>query len=97
MRFGNFALVLFSASWVGACGLLPPSQPQEFAVSAATPMPAPSLFGNTDPNLNDLLARQGCIDGYEKLAEQSVPADPGTLQIWRVRCAPHMPFYGGLF
>jgi hypothetical protein len=97
MRFGNVALAIFSASWVGACGFLPPSQQQEFAVSAAPPSSAAGLFSTIDPNLNDTLARQNCVEGYERLGEQTVPADPGTLAVWRLRCAPHASWYSALF
>ena len=52
-----------------------------------------AVFRNADANLNDGLARQICADGYDKLAEQTLPADPGTLTLWRVRCAPRDEFW----
>jgi hypothetical protein len=97
MRIGRLALVGFSASWLGACGFLPPSQQQEFSVSGAPPTQTAGTFQNADPEINDALARQSCADGYEKLGEQTLPADPGTLEVWRVRCAPHEAWYSLAF
>jgi hypothetical protein len=97
MRSGNFMVAMFGALSLAACGFLPPSQQQEFAVSAAPATSTAGLFGTRDPNLNNALARQGCVEGYEKLTEQTLPADPGTWEVWRVRCAPHAPWYGVLF
>jgi hypothetical protein len=92
MLMRRFALIVFGASWLGACGFLPPSQQQQFSVSAAPPTQIAGVFSNTDPNLNDSLARQGCVEGYEKVSGQTLPADPGTLDVWRVQCAPHDPW-----
>jgi len=93
MRIGQLALVAFSASWLGACGFLPPSQNQEFAVSGAPPTQTVGVFRNADANIDDGLARQICIDGYEKLSAQTLPADPGTFEVWHLRCAPHQAWF----
>jgi hypothetical protein len=97
MRSGNFVLAMFGAASLAACGFLPPSQQQEFAVSAAPATAAAGLFGTGNPKLNDTLAQEGCVEGYEKLGDHTMPADPGTIDVWRVRCTPHAPWYGLLF
>src|SRR5260370_244387 len=93
MRISRLALVAVGAAGLGACGFLPPSQQQEFAVSGAPPTEAAGGFRNADPNINETLAQQACVEGYEKLGEQTLPADPGTLDVWRVRCTPHAAWY----
>ena len=90
MRIASLALTMLGASCLGACSFLPPSQQQEFAVSGAPAVQTGAVFRNADANLNDVLARQVCADGYEKLGEQSLPVDTGTLTLWRVRCAPRV-------
>jgi hypothetical protein len=89
MRMRRFGLIVFSASCLGACGFLPPSQQQEFSVTAAQPAANAGVFGNTDPRLIGTLAAQGCVEGYDKVTAQTLTVDPGALDVWRVRCAPH--------
>jgi|GEM_PF-3964338 hypothetical protein len=97
MRIGHLALVVAGASALAGCGFLPPSQQQEFAVTGAPPVPQAGIFRNTNPAINDTQARQACAEGYEKLGEQTLPADPGTFEVWRVRCAPHETWDWDLF
>ena len=35
------------------------------------------------------LAKQICTDGYDKLSEQSIPADKGSYSQWKLRCTPY--------
>jgi hypothetical protein len=65
------------------------SESQEFAVTGAPPSPPGTPFRTTDPNVNDVQARAYCAGGYEKLGEQTVATEDGTIQEWRVRCTPH--------
>ena len=88
MRISHLALVVLGTLGLGACGFLPPSQQQQFAVSGALAQSA-GTFRNTDPQINDHLAQQICVEGYQKLGAQTLPADPGTLEEWHVQCAPH--------
>jgi len=63
--------------------------PQEFTVAGVIGNPGASQFANTDPAINDTLAKQICTDGYDKLAEQSIPADKGSYSQWKLRCTPY--------
>lgn len=83
------SLAVLSVSMLGACGFLPASRQQEFSVTGASPVQQAALFRNTDPNINDVLARQYCADGYQRLEQTTVAADPGSLERWRVRCTPY--------
>jgi hypothetical protein len=65
---------------------------QEFAVTGASPSPAGTVFRTSDPNLTDAQAHDYCAGGYEKLSEQTMPTDSGTIQVWRVRCEPQAVF-----
>ncbi len=92
MRISHLALLALGTLSLGACsGFLPPSQQQQFAVSGAVAS-TPATFRNTDPQINDRAAQQICVEGYSKLGAQTLPADPGTLEEWRVECAPHDPW-----
>ena len=88
MRISHLALLALGTLGLGACGFLPPSQQQQFAVSGAVAQ-NPGTFRNTDPQINERFAQQICADGYQKLGAQTLPADPGTLEEWHVQCAPH--------
>ncbi len=81
---GAMALVL--AAGLGGCAS---STPQEFTVTGIVGNPGASQFANTDPAIDDVLAKQICTDGYEKLGEQSVPADKGSYSQWKLRCTPY--------
>jgi hypothetical protein len=78
---------------LGACGLMPPSQQQSFNLSSDPAMrPAVAKpFQNTDPNINAVLAKQICVDDFQKLNQKTLPADSGTIDQWTVRCAPYHP------
>ncbi|MEI9982044.1 MAG: hypothetical protein WDN69_01795 [Aliidongia sp.] len=89
MRISRLALIVSSASLVGACGFLPPSQQQQIALTGAPPTQTAGIFRNADPNINDTLAQQACVEGYEKLGGQALPTDLGTIEEWQIRCAPH--------
>jgi hypothetical protein len=93
MRVSHLVLVALGASGLGACGFLPPSEQQEFTITGAPPVQTADIFRNANPNLNDSLARLACVEGYEKLNEQTIPVDPGALDLWRVRCAPHQIWF----
>lgn len=95
MKSVRLALVVFGTIGLGACGFLPPSQQQEFAVSAAAP--SQGVFRNADAGLNDNQAANLCALGYDKLNEATLPADPGSLEVWRVRCQPYPIWYETLF
>lgn len=84
---------LACAALVSACGLLPETQPQEFAVSGAAPAPAGTVFRNHDPAINDVEAKGYCADGYDKLGESKQPTDSGDLTVWQVRCTPYEPSF----
>jgi hypothetical protein len=91
MRIGFFARLgaaVLGVSALGACGLLPDAAPQTFAVVGAI-APQADDFRNTDPNVNDVTARLYCADGYQKLDQATLPADPGSFEQWRVQCTPH--------
>ena len=88
MRIAHLAFIVVSTLGLGACGFLPPSQQQQFAVSGAVAQ-SPGTFRNTDPQINDRLAQQLCAEGYDKLGAKTLPADPGSLEEWQVQCAPH--------
>jgi hypothetical protein len=83
--------------WIGAAGLVAvlsalggcASTPQEFTVAGVVGTPGASQFANTDPAIDAVLAKQICADGYEKLDEQSVPADKGSYSMWKLRCTPY--------
>ncbi|HVJ53242.1 MAG TPA: hypothetical protein VM689_12305 [Aliidongia sp.] len=77
-----------AVSMLGACGFLPPTETEEFTVTGAVAQQA-GTFRNTDPNINDLNAKLVCADGYEKVDQATLPADPGSLEVWRVHCAPY--------
>jgi hypothetical protein len=85
------AFAVAAALILGGCSLMPPSQQQEFTVSGAVPAATPAPFRNTDPQIDAVLARQYCADGYQKLGEASLPSDSGTLQQWQIRCTPYHP------
>jgi hypothetical protein len=89
MRTSHLALMALGTLALGACGA--PSQNQQFAVSGAV-APAAATFRNTDPQINDRQAREICVEGYEKLDTQTLPAEPGSFEQWRVQCAPHDPW-----
>jgi hypothetical protein len=84
MRVG---LVGALALMVGLAGC--ESTPQEFTVAGVIGTPGASQFANTDPGINDVLAKQVCADGYEKLDEQSIPADKGSYSQWKLRCTQY--------
>ena len=88
--------------WIGAIGLVAglsglggcSSAPQDFTVVGVIGTPGASQFANTDPAINDVLAKQICADGYEKLGEQTVAADKGSYSQWKLRCTQyHFGFY----
>ena len=85
----RLAAALIGCGLLSGCDLLPPSQPQEFAVSGTAPAPADQVFRSHDPKINDVQARGYCADGYDKLAETTIPSDGGDLTEWRVRCTPY--------
>jgi hypothetical protein len=75
------------------CGLLPDAQQQSFTVSGnpAVPPAGAKPFQNTDPKIDAVLAKQICVDEVRKLGQASLPADTGTIEQWRVECAPYRP------
>jgi hypothetical protein len=86
MRIGRFLAVAMAGLGLSACGFLPPTGPQEFTVTAVQPAD-PS--GSSDAvALNDQQARLVCAAGYEKVKEDTQPADPGSFEVWQVRCLP---------
>jgi hypothetical protein len=95
MRSLRLALVVLGAGSLAACGFLPPSEQQQFDVSAAAP--SQGVFRNADSNLNDTLAQGICATGYEKLNQSTLPAESGSLDVVHVRCAPYPDWYLNLF
>ena len=73
MRISHLALTALGTLGLGACGCLPPSQQQQFAVSGAVAQTA-GTFRNTDPQFNDRLAQQICVEGYQEAGR----ADPAS-------------------
>jgi len=93
MRFGSSVRMVFLVAGTAAlsgCGFLPSTDKLEFAVTGDLPTDHASTFRNIDPKINEVQAQGYCADGYEKLSETTVPSDSGTLQEWRVRCAPYV-------
>jgi hypothetical protein len=91
MRIGFLARLgaaAFGISALGACGFLPPSQNPDFTVVGAI-APQPDIFRNADPNVNDLTAKLYCAEGYERLEQTTLPADPGSFEVSRVQCTPY--------
>ena len=80
---GAIALVL---AGLGGCA---GSTPQDFTVAGVIGNPGASQFANTDPGIDDVLAKQICADGYEKKGEQSIPADKGSYSQWTLQCTPY--------
>ncbi|WP_189042293.1 hypothetical protein [Aliidongia dinghuensis] len=70
---------------LGGCS----STPEDFTVTGVIANPGASQFANTDPAVDAVLAKQICADGYEKLDEQSVPADKGSFDKWKLRCTQY--------
>lgn len=95
MRSLRLALVVLGAGSLGACGFLPPSEQQEFDVSAAAP--AQGVFRNADPALNDKQAQGICATGYERLNQSTLPTESGSLDVQHVRCTPYPDWYADLF
>lgn len=87
MRIGCFLAVAMAGLGLSACGFLPPTGPQEFTVTAVQPADQ-SGSNEAVAALNDQQARLVCAQGYEKVKEDTQPADPGTFEIWQVRCLP---------
>jgi hypothetical protein len=85
MRVGLVGAMALVLSGLAGCS----STPQEFTVAGVIGNPGASQFANTDPAINDVLAKQICTDGYEKLDEQSIPADKGSYSQWKLRCTPY--------
>ena len=85
MRIGLVGLVALGVAGLGGCA----STPQEFTVAGVIGTPGASQFANTDPAIDDVLAKQVCADGYEKLGEQSIPADKGSYSQWKLRCTQY--------
>ena len=73
-------------SGLGGCDR---STPQEFTVAGVIGTPGASQFANVDPEIDAVLAKQICADGYEKLSEQSIAADKGSYAQWKLRCTPY--------
>ena len=64
-RLACLSLVLGGVALLAACAA---PAPQEFAVTQRSePAPVGTLFRTSDPNINDVLAKGYCADGYEKL------------------------------
>jgi hypothetical protein len=87
MRIGRFLVVAMAGMGLSACGFLPPTGPQDFTVTAVQPADQP---GSSDAvaALNDQQARLVCAEGYEKVKDDTQPADPGSFVVWQVRCLP---------
>lgn len=85
MRVGLVGALALVAT--GLCGCS--STPQEFTVAGIVGNPGASQFANSDPAIDDVLAKQICADGYEKLSEQSIAADKGSYAQWKLRCTPY--------
>ena len=82
---GRAAGLMVVLSGLGGCA----STPQEFTVAGVIGTPGASEFANVDPAIDDVLAKQICADGYEKLGEQSVAADKGSYSQWKLRCTQY--------
>ena len=74
---------------VGSVAACAPSYPQEFAVTGAPASQQGTMFRNSDPKINDVLARSYCADGYDKLSDQTQQTDSGPIEEWRIRCTPY--------
>ncbi|HTH96247.1 MAG TPA: hypothetical protein VL574_02455 [Stellaceae bacterium] len=87
------ALVIGLATGLAACGLMPPTQQQPFTVAGSTPVPAATAkpFQNSDPKIDAVLAKQVCVDNYQKQAAKTLPADDGSFEQWQVQCTPYHP------
>jgi len=85
MRVGLAGAMALVLAGLGGCS----STPQEFTVAGIIGNPGASQFANVDPAIDDVLAKQICTDGYEKLGEQSIPADKGSYSQWKLRCTPY--------
>jgi hypothetical protein len=85
MRVGLVGAMALVLTGLAGCA----STPQEFTVAGVIGNPGASQFANTDPAIDDVLAKQICTDGYEKLGEQSIPADKGSYSQWKLRCTPY--------
>jgi hypothetical protein len=85
MRVGLVGALALMVAALSGCE----STPQEFTVAGVIGTPGASQFANTDPGINDVLAKQVCADGYEKLDEQSIPADKGSYSEWKLRCTQY--------
>ena len=86
MRVGLVGAIALVLTGLGGCA---GSTPQDFTVAGVIGNPGASQFANTDPAIDDVLAKQICTDGYDKLGEQSIPADKGSYSQWKLRCAPY--------
>jgi hypothetical protein len=86
MRVGLVGAMALVLAGLGGCT---GGTPQEFTVAGVMGNPGASEFANTDPAINDVLAKQICTDGYDKLDEQSIPADKGSYSQWKLRCTPY--------
>ena len=55
-------------------------------------MPAgQAMFNRTDPAAVDTHAKQICTQGYQKVAEQTLPADVAEFQYARIACNAYRP------
>ncbi|HEV2676958.1 MAG TPA: hypothetical protein VGV37_20690 [Aliidongia sp.] len=88
MRLGLVGAVGLVAVLSGVGGCVS-TTPQEFTVAGVIGSPGVSRFANADPAIDAVLAKQICADGYEKLGEQSIPADKGSYSQWKLRCTPY--------
>jgi hypothetical protein len=46
---------------------------------------------NASPQIAATHAAQICAGGYQRLAEETAPAEPVNLTLWRVSCNPYRP------
>ena len=88
----RLATILAVGALLAGCGFLPPSQPQDFAVSAALPKAQATPFNNNDPMVNDTLARAYCADGYDHLDDGRTRSADGAVSVWRISCTEHDSF-----
>jgi hypothetical protein len=86
MRVGLVGAMTLVLTGLGGCA---GGTPQEFTVAGVMGNPGASQFANTDPAIDDVLAKQICTDGYDKLGEQPIPADKGSYSQWKLRCTPY--------
>jgi hypothetical protein len=89
MRF-LLVLALAPALLAGCVDRIP--YKDDFGVSALRPVgnipPEFVRFNNYDPRDNALLAGQICATRDIPLEEKSLPAAPGEMLAWRLRCEP---------